>query len=167
MEPSSVTKQNTYRVHSFPLNCTTTLHAQSAFSMCIIQKKVMEIDWFHDDKHKTSLWQIRHRQLGASASFYVTRQPIRSGQRHVPDKLKMPIQKYSNLRCLDVWLPHIFHYFFWFMPKPHITKQRCVTCSFGILAKKWRTFHVSHSVSLSVTENTAKTCCLLHNLSYK
>lgn len=46
-------------------------------------------------------------------------------------------------------------------------KQRHVTWPFGILAKKWRTFHVSHNVSWSVTENTAKTCCLLHNLSYK
>ena len=44
MEPSFVTKQNTNTVHSFPLNCTTIHHAQSAFSMCIIQEKVMEID---------------------------------------------------------------------------------------------------------------------------
>jgi hypothetical protein len=45
-------------------------------------------------------------------------------------------------------------------------KQRHVTCSFGILANKWRTFHISH-ISLSVTENTAQTCCLLHNLSHE
>jgi hypothetical protein len=42
-------------------------------------------------------------------------------------------------------------------------EDRCIECSFGILANKWRIFHRLLGVSLDFAEDIVKTCCLLHN----
>ena len=41
--------------------------------------------------------------------------------------------------------------------------RRLIECSFGILANKWRIFHVPLNVDLSLAEDIIKVCCVLHN----
>lgn len=45
--------------------------------------------------------------------------------------------------------------------------RRFVECAFGIMANKWRILHRPSNVSLDLTVNIVKTCCLLQNFIHK
>ncbi|XP_022183432.1 protein ALP1-like [Myzus persicae] len=41
--------------------------------------------------------------------------------------------------------------------------RRYIECTFGILTNKWRIFHRPLNVSMELTEEIVKACCVLHN----
>lgn len=41
--------------------------------------------------------------------------------------------------------------------------RRFVECSFGILTNKWRIFHTPLNLSLDLSKDVVKACCVLHN----
>lgn len=45
--------------------------------------------------------------------------------------------------------------------------RRYVECAFGIMANKWRILHRPSNVSLELTVDIVKTCCLLQNFIHK